>query len=71
MVDATRSSAPGGELVRLGRRGGRFSLLVAAGSGRRGEAQAGRRPAPPAAVACAAQTCQIAPRTREIVASTI
>jgi len=35
-----RSSAPGRELVRLGRRGGRFSLLVAAGSGRRGEARA-------------------------------
>src|ERR1051326_2755621 len=97
MVDAMRSSVPGRELVRLGRRGGRFSLLVAAGSGRRGEAQGSRGPAPPAPAQAgggptgrggnaqgagrppppaaaehgAAQTCQIAARTREIVASTI
>jgi hypothetical protein len=52
--------------------GGRFSLLVAAGSGRRGEAQDPRRPAPPAAAESgAAQACQIAVRAREIVASTI
>ena len=40
MLDAMRSPASGRELVRVGRRGGRFSLLVAAGSGRRGEALA-------------------------------
>jgi len=67
-----RSSAPGRGLVRLGCRGGRFSLLVAAGSGRRGEARDSRRPATPAADETrAAQACQIAHRAREIVASTI
>src|SRR5438034_11147252 len=72
MVDALRSSVPGRGLVRLGRRGGRFSLPVAAGSGRRGEAPGSRRPAPPAAdESGAAQAGQTAHRTREIEASTI
>ena len=60
MVDAMRSPAPGRELVRLGRRGGRLPMPGASVSGRRGEAQARWRPAPPAVRAGAAQACQIA-----------
>src|SRR5256885_12603111 len=72
MGDSMRSPTAGRELVRLGRRGGRSPMRAASVSGRLGEAQARRRPAPPAAAGPErprrARSCS---RTREIVASTI
>ena len=72
MVDAMRSPAPGRELVRLGRRGGRLPMPGASVSGRRGEAQARWRPAPPAATGPERpRRARSRSRTREIVASAI
>src|SRR5207244_8436874 len=72
MVDAMRSPTAGRELVRLGRRGGRLPMLAASVSGRRGEVQAWRRPAPPAAAGPERpRRARSRIRTREIVASAI
>ena len=72
MGDAMGSSPPGRGLARLGRRGGRSAMLVASVSGRRGEAQARWRPAPPAATGPERpRRVRSCIRTHEIVASTI